>query len=206
MNTLQLSAAFANTISDPALNPADAAEFAEQFAEFSEEIEAEIDRRAWHRTAQVLAEVGKCLTHHSAHSAAVAFALGLNDPAEGGMAQIGARLGVSKQAVAKYVVGLRGLFSCSLPARGKHAIRRPDLPGRWITRPELKTEFHLDGATADKLGVRSVTVQDLRFWDAESATELLGRQEIRAARRRLARSVGKIFPANMPDNNETKSP
>jgi len=208
VETIHLSPAVANHLADPALNPADAAEFAEQFAEFSEGIEAEIDRRAWHRTAQVLAEIGKCLTHYSSHSAAVAHALALHDPQDGTLALIGARLGISKQGVHKTVTGLRALFACSLPEKRKHIMRRPTEPGRWVTRPELRTEFRHEAATADALGVRSVLIDGVKFWDATHFAEVLAQREIAAARRRLARAVARheISPA-MPDQsnrNETK--
>jgi hypothetical protein len=164
----------------------------------------EVDRLAFHRTAQVLAQIGRVLTDHSSHSAAVAVALGLHEVDGGNMAQIGERLGMSKQAVAKHVTGLRTLFGASLPYRNRtKPLIRPDASGRWLTRAELRREFHIDTERADRMGCRTLTpegnLQRQKFWSAEHLHELLDAQAVAEAIER-ARAVDAGPPI------ETKEP
>jgi hypothetical protein len=153
----------------------------------------EVDRLAFHRTAQVLVEIGRALTNYSSHSAAVAFALGLHEADGGCLSEIGERLGMSKQAINSKVAGLRSIFGASLPYRDNTVpLIRPSNPGRWITRAELYREFMMEAAKADRLGCRSETPtgnrQHQRFWDADHLHQLLDAKAVAEAIAR-ARSI-----------------
>jgi hypothetical protein len=168
----------------------------------------EVDRLAFHRTAQVLAELGRVLTDHSSHSAAVAFALGLHEVEGGSLSQIGLRLGMSKQAVGNKVRGLRAIFGASLPYRDRSKpLLRPSTPGRWITRAELYREFHMEAAKADRMGCRSETPkgndQLQKFWDADHMHELLDAQAIREAIARAQSIDGPAQSETGKARNET---
>jgi hypothetical protein len=182
-------------------------DFGDELAD-SPEIAAEIDRRAFHRTAEVLLEVGRALCGFSTHSAAVAHALGLNAQDESGsLAAIGARLGVSKQAVAKRIVALRENFSTELygPAR-QPKLRRPTIPGRWLTRPELRREFLMEAQTATNLGCRTAREEkgNHLFWDGDDLRRLLNERAERDAARRWEDTQRKQRWDTLPETENLK--
>lgn len=152
-------------------------------------VDREADRRAWHRACEVLQFIGTKLTCASTHSAAVAAALGIMnlDGAQVSFAEVGARLGASKQAVSNRVAMLRELFGTKQPA-ARHAIERPDPPGRWMTAPEIRTEFGLACSGLRSLGARSVMLlkSNRVFFDADDVAAKLRERAIGEAAKRAA--------------------
>jgi hypothetical protein len=177
-------------------------DFGDELAD-SPEIAAEIDRRAFHRCAEVLLEVGRALCGFSTHSAAVAHALGLNAQDESGsLAAIGARLGVSKQAVAKRIVVLRENFSTALYSPSHQPkLRRPTIPGRWLSRPELRREFLMEAQTAMNMGCRTTREEKGNhiFWDGDDLRRLLNERAERDAARRWENTQRKQHWDTLPE-------
>jgi len=161
----------------------------EAAGEVLDAVEEHARHRAFHLAAQAVAWVGEALTKHSTHSASVAAALGINnlDGQPAAMAVIGARLGATKQAIGNAVAKLSRSFAAAPPPRARR-IKRPSLPGRWLSVAEIRTEFDVSAEWVKIVGVPSVegAYHHQKFYDADKVAAAVAARQIAEAAPRAA--------------------
>ena len=148
-----------------------------------EVLEAEARARAISMAADFLRSLRERLRTESAAGAAVARVLG--DPTAG--AELGAALGCTKQAVLAVVARLKPIFADVAPGPKRARLRRPDLPGAWMTCAEIRVAVGVSVDRLRRLGLHPLRCGSRHFWNEDDVRRRLEELELEAAARRAGR-------------------
>lgn len=148
-----------------------------------EVLEREAADRALHLAAAFLRELRERLKTESAAGAALAKVLG--DETTG--ADLAARLGCSKQAVGGVATRLRAVFADVAPGPKRARLRRPDLPGAWMTGAEIRVAVGVSVDRLRRLGLHPLRCGSRHFWNEDDVRRHLEELELEAAARRAGR-------------------
>jgi hypothetical protein len=162
----------------------EAAGFASHDLEGIEEVlEREAADRALNLAAGFLRSLRERLKTESAAGAAVARVLG--DPTAG--AELGAALGCTKQAVLAVVARLKPIFADVAPGPKRARLRRPDLPGAWMTGAEIRVAVGVSVDRLRRLGLHPLRCGSRHFWNEDDVRRRLEELEIAEAAKRAGR-------------------
>lgn len=146
-------------------------------------LEAEARARAISMAADFLRELRERLKTESAAGAALAKVLG--DETTG--ADLAARLGCSKQAVGGVATRLKAVFADVAPGPKRARLRRPDLPGAWMTCAEIRVAVGVSVDRLRRLGLRPLRCGSRHFWNEADVRRRLEELEIAEAAKRAGR-------------------
>ncbi len=162
----------------------EAAGFASHDLEGIEEVlEREAADRALNLAADFLRELRERLKTESAAGAALAKVLG--DETTG--ADLAAALGVSKQAVGGVATRLKAVFADVAPGAKRARLRRPDLPGAWMTCAEIRVAVGVSVDRLRRLGLHPLRCGSRHFWNEADVRRRLEELEIAEAAKRAGR-------------------
>jgi len=167
---------FADRLAEAGFAPAD-------LEGLEEVLEAEAQARAVTLAADFLRELRERLKTESAAGAAVSRVLG--DPTAG--ADLAEKLGVSKQAVLAVVARLKPIFADIAPGPKRTLVRRPNLPGSWMTCAEIRVAVGISVDRLKRLGLRPLRGGSRHFWNEAQVRERLAQLELEAAKARAGR-------------------
>lgn len=160
-----------------------------------EQLEAEARARAISMAADFLRELRERLKTESAAGAALAKVLG--DETAG--ADLAAALGVSKQAVGGVATRLKAVFADVAPGAKRARLRRPDLPGAWMTSAEIRVAVGVSVDRLRRLGLHPLRCGSRHFWNEDDVRRHLEELELEAATRR----AGPLTMNGIVNGNET---
>jgi len=160
-----------------------------------EVLEAEARARAIGMAAGFVRELRERLKTESAAGAALAKVLG--DETAG--ADLAATLGVSKQAVGGVATRLKAVFSDVAPGAKRARLRRPDLPGAWMTCAEIRVAVGVSVDRLRRLGLHPLRCGSRHFWNEADVRRRLEQLELEAA----ARRAGPLTMNGTVNGNET---
>jgi len=160
-----------------------------------EVLEAEAEERAVERACTFLRELRERLKTESAAGAALAKVLG--DETTG--ADLAAALGVSKQAVGGVATRLKAVFADVAPGAKRARLRRPDLPGGWMTCAEIRVAVGVSVDRLRRLGLHPLRCGSRHFWNEADVRRRLEQLELEAA----ARRAGPLTMNGTVNGNET---
>jgi hypothetical protein len=146
-------------------------------------LEREAADRALNLAADFLRELRERLKTESAAGAAVARVLG--DPTAG--AELGAALGCTKQAVLAVVARLKPIFADVAPGPKRARLRRPDLPGAWMTCAEIRVAVGVSVDRLRRLGLHPLRCGSRHFWNEAEVRRRLEELEVAEAAKRAGR-------------------
>lgn len=146
-------------------------------------LEREAADRALNLAADFLRELRERLKTESAAGAALAKVLG--DETTG--ADLAARLGCSKQAVGGVATRLKAVFADVAPGPKRARLRRPDLPGAWMTCAEIRVAVGVSVDRLRRLGLRPLRCGSRHFWNEAEVRRRLEELELAEAAKRAGR-------------------
>ena len=170
------SPSFADRLADAGCTPTDV-------EGIEEVLEAEAQARSVGMAADFLRELRERLKTESAAGAALAKVLG--DETAG--ADLAEKLGVSKQAVLAVVARLKPIFADIAPGPKRTLVRRPNLPGSWMTCAEIRVAVGISVDRLKRLGLHPLRGGSRHFWNEAQVRERLAQLELEAAKARAGR-------------------
>lgn len=157
-----------------------------EIADLEAILDAEADRRGREQAARFVEWLTARLRGSTAAGAALAVVLA---PNEEGVSDLALRLNCSKQNVGNYLPRLRALLPEVATIPGRPAVRRPELEGVWLTRPEAKAKHGVTLEGLQRLGVHVVTVGQTHFVEEGDLLARVHADRVARARERLAKGV-----------------
>lgn len=152
-------------------------------AGLEEVLEREAADRALNLAADFVRELSGRLRFESAAGAALAAVLGCDET----LADLAARLSISKQAVAAPAARIRAALLDVRPAAQRPKWRRPERPGVWLTRPEVRAKFGLSADKVRRLGLNPERAGTRSFYLEDDVRRRLEELEIAEAAKRAGR-------------------
>ena len=146
-------------------------------------LEREAADRAVNLAAGFVRALSERLKFESAAGAALAAVLGCDET----LADLASRLEISKQAVAAGAARIRAALPDVRPAAQRPKWRRPERPGNWLTRPEVRARFGLSADKVRRLGLNPERAGTRSFYLEDDVRRRLEALQLEAAAKRAPR-------------------